>query len=172
MLADFGYPVRALWISSSQYNLCYLAFQFCLALSVHDAGYSRCTLNLIYTFVLLSLGWCLCWWTESIISSVVPDTVIVCQIYHYLVDREYHQLSSQCSDTDIVCQDREYHQLSSQSSDTDIVCQYREYHQLSRRSSDTDIVCQDWEYHQHSSLWHVTLFVRYIIIDIKFTVPK
>jgi len=53
--------------------------------SVSDEGYSRnasCALNLISTFVLLSLGRYLCWWTIS--------------------PRGYHPPSSQCVGTDMV----------------------------------------------------------------------
>jgi hypothetical protein len=54
-------------------------------LSVPDADYSRnvsCALNLISTFLLLSLGWYLCWWTISPWGYHPPSS----QCYYHWVD--------------------------------------------------------------------------------------
>jgi len=67
-------------------NSCFL-FSNVLPFSVSDEGYSRkalCALNLISTFLLLSLGRYLCWWTIN--------------------SRGYYPTSSQCFGTDIVDQ--------------------------------------------------------------------
>jgi hypothetical protein len=62
----------------------YSAFKF-LTLGVSDEGYCRdalCALTLLYTFLLLSLGWYLCWWTSGPVQ--VKTWLIKCryQIKH------------------------------------------------------------------------------------------
>ena len=81
--ADFGHPVNALWCFCSQKLLYYLTFQsFDFDRTSDYSSKASCALNLISTFVLLSLGRYLCWW------SISP--------------RGHHPSSSQYLDTDIV----------------------------------------------------------------------
>ena len=117
-----------------------------LALSIPDEGYSQrlsCPLNLIFTFLSLSLCRCLCWWTIS--------------------PQGHHQPSNQSFGTDM---DYVYHQPSNQSFGTDMDYVY---HQPSNQSFGTDM---DYLYHKPSSQCFGKDMDYLIYLLSKFTLHK